>query len=293
MSAIRLAVALVVALGASAHAQTADAPVAGPVAGPEAAMVSTEIAALSDAMRLAELFAVLRDEGLALGRDYDTDMFPSGGGPGWAEAVDRIYAVERLQTEFVASLQEALGGDAEALADILAFYRSDLGQRVVALEIEARRAFLDEAAEDAARVAADRRRADRDPRADQIARFIAAGDLLEMNVAGALTGNLAFMTGMNDSGAYGPGMPQDKLLQDVWGQEAQIREDTQSWLNAYLGLAYQPLDDADLDSYIAFMDSPAGQRLNGALFVAFDRVFRGVSYDLGRAAGLAMLGRDI
>ena len=289
MSAIRLAVALVLALGAPTHAQTADAPVAGP----EAAAVSTGIAALSDAMRLGDLFSVLRDEGLALGRDYDTDMFPSGGGPGWAEAVDRIYAVDRLHSDFVATLQDALGGDAETLEDILAFYRSDLGQRVVALEIEARRAFLDEAAEDAARVAADRRRADRDPRADQIARFIAAGDLLEMNVAGALTGNLAFMTGMNDSGAYGPGMPQDKLLQDVWGQEAQIREDTQSWLNAYLGLAYQPLDDADLDSYIAFMESPAGQRLNGALFVAFDRVFRGVSYDLGRAAGLAMLGRDI
>ena len=61
----------------------------------------------------------------------------------------------------------------------------------------------------------------------------------------------------------------------------------------YLGLAYQPLSEADLDAYIAFMESPAGKRLNAAMFVAFDQVFRKVSYNLGRAAGVALLGRDI
>ncbi len=82
-------------------------------------------------------------------------------------------------------------------------------------------------------------------------------------------------------------------MADVWGQEAQIRDDTQSWLHAYLGLAYQPLTEAELNTYIAFWESPAGQRLNNALFVAFDHVFRRVSYELGHAAGVAMQGRDI
>jgi hypothetical protein len=59
-----------------------------------------------------------------------------------------------------------------------------------------------------------------------------------MNVAGALSGNLAFMTGMNETGIYGVMLPQDEMMAQVWGQEDQIRSDTESWLHAYLGLAY-------------------------------------------------------
>ena len=268
----------------------------GPVPAPagEAVATGAETAALAVALRLDDLFAVLRDEGLAHGATLAESMFASGGGPGWATALERIYDAPALHDRFVAVLEAELGTDPAALTEILAFFASDLGARVVGLEIAARQAFLDEAAEEAARVAADKRRTGRDPRAGQLDRFIVAGDLLEMNVAGALSGNLAFMTGLNAAGsAAKPGQPEDELMQDVWSQEAQIRDDTASWLDAYLGLAYQPLTEAELDRYIAFMETPAGQRLNAALFVAFDEVFRQVSLDLGRAAGLAMQGRDI
>ncbi|MFN6926086.1 MAG: DUF2059 domain-containing protein [Tabrizicola sp.] len=292
MSVLRPILLALLTLGAPVQAQTPD-PSAPPDAVAEAVIVSDDVAALARAVRLDDLIGVLREEGLASGRAYEADMFPSGGGPGWASDLDQIYDVTALRAAFVAVLEAELAADTDTLAEILEFYATDLGQRVVTLEIEARRAFLDDTAEDAARVAADKRRTGRDPRAGQIERFIAAGDLLEMNVAGALSGNLAFMSGMNDSGAYGPGLPQDQLMQEIWGQEARIREDTLSWLNAYLGLAYQPLSEADLDAYIAFMESPAGKRLNAAMFVAFDQVFRKVSYNLGRAAGVALLGRDI
>ncbi|WP_169052262.1 DUF2059 domain-containing protein [Tabrizicola sp. YIM 78059] len=287
----RLALIALLSLSAPGHAQTAVPQAGEAPAQSEAPSRATE--ALLEALRLDELLAVMREEGLAQAGTLQADMFPSGGGTEWVRALDGIYDVSRLRKGFAAAIEAELGGNPEILSEILAFYATDLGQRVVLLEIEARRAFLDEAAEDAARVAADKRRASRDPRAGQLERFIAAGDLVEMNVAGALSGNLAFMTGMNDSGAYGDGLPRDQLMQDVWGQEDQIRAETRSWLEAYLGLAYQPLDDAELDVYIAFMESPAGRRLNGALFIAFDQVFRRVSYELGRAAGVAMLGTDI
>jgi hypothetical protein len=279
-----LALALALGVGAlipaPAPAQTTETPAAA------------EVAALAEALRLDDLFAVLRDEGVEHGRTLEADMFPSGGGPGWADDLSRLYDADRLRAVFLATLEGELRGD-PALADILAFFTSDLGRRVVGLEIDARRAFIADEVEDAARVAADRRRMERDPRARQIDRFIEAGDLLEMNVAGALSGNLAFLSGMNESGVYGQGLPQDQLMEDVWGQEAQIRDDTRSWLQAYLGLAYETLSEDELDRYIAFWESDAGARLNAALFVAFDRVFRPLSHDLGRAAGLAMLGRDI
>ncbi len=256
-------------------------------------LADASIGALAQALQLEALFDALRDEGLNYGTTLEADMFPGGGGPQWATAVAAIYDPVPLRTSFEAALAAELGSDPEALTAILAFFTSDLGQRVVGLEIEARRAFTDTATEEAARVAADDRRADRDPKVALLERFIKAGDLIEMNVAGSLSGNLAFLTGMSETGVYGQAMPADDLMSDVWAQEEQIRDDTTSWLHAYLGLAYDPLTEAELQTYIDFMESPEGKRLNAALFTAFNDVFRKVSHDLGRAAGLAMLGTDI
>jgi hypothetical protein len=278
----RVALAALLALG---HPAIAETEVSDP---------ASEIAVdrLSEVMRLGDLFQVLREEGVAHGEDLQADMFPSGGGAEWTAEVSDIYDAARLQAAFTEALKVQLIDQPETIDAIIGFFASDLGRRIIGLEIEARRAFLDTATEEAARVAAEDAAAARDPKVALIGKMIDAGDLLEMNVAGALSGSLSFMTGMAETGAYGE-IPQDQLLSDVWGQEEQIRSDTSSWLNAYLGLAYHPLSEAELESYVAFWESPAGQTLNAALFTAFDQVFRQVSLDLGRAAGRAMQGRDI
>ncbi len=278
----RLALAALLALGQPALAET---PAVDPA-------VEVSIDRVAEVMRLGDLFQVLREEGISHGEELQADMFPSGSDADWTAEVSAIYDLEHLQGEFTSTLNAALSKDPKTLEPILTFFGSDLGQRILGLEIDARRAFLDSAAEEAARVAADDAAASREPKAALIRRMIEAGDLLEMNVAGSLSGSLAFMTGMADSGAYGA-LPQDQLLSDVWGQEEQVRADTSSWLNAYLGLAYHPLTEAELESYVVFWESPAGQKLNAALFSAFDQVFRQVSLDLGRAAGRAMQGSDI
>jgi len=281
--------ALAVALG--------SAVVTGPIA-PAAAQTmpangEVSVPALAGALQLDALFAVLREEGLAFGETLETDMFPAGGGQHWRNAVSDIYDIPRLRSAFDAVLEAELAQEPEVLGEILAFFRSDLGKRIVALEIEARRAFLDTATEEAARVTAEDRFADRDPLVDLLRDFIAAGDLVEQNVAGALSGNLAFQTGISETGVFGDAVPQDQLMAEIWAQEDQIRDDTTTWLYAYLGLAYSPLSAAEMQAYVDFMASPAGGRLNAALFLAFHEVFRQVSYEMGRAAGIAIQGRDI
>lgn len=278
----RVALAAFLALGQPVLAETA-------VADP-AAEVSVD--RVAEVMRLGDLFQVLREEGISHGAELQADMFPSGGGADWSAQVSGIYDAARLQSAFIDALRTHMSDQPEDMAAIIDFFGSDLGNRIVELEIEARRAFIDTATEEAARVAAEDASAAKDPKVALIRRMIEAGDLLEMNVAGALSGSLAFMTGMSESGAYGA-IPQDQLLSDVWGQEEQVRTDTSTWLYAYLGLAYHPLTEAELESYIAFWESPSGQALNAGLFSAFDKVFRQVSLDLGRAAGRAMQGRDI
>ena len=248
---------------------------------------------LGEVMQLDALFDVLREEGLAYGDTLEADMFPSGGGAEWRQAVSDIYDVTGLRDRFDAAMKEALGDDPAVLTEIAAFFGSDLGQRIVGLEIEARRVFLDPAGEEAAQVAADDAAAASNPKVALIRRMIEASDLVELNVAGSMTGNLAFMTGMAGTGAYGRDMPQEQILSDIWAQEDRVRADTSTWLYAYLGLAYASLSEAELETYVAFWESPAGKQLNAALFTAFDQVFRPVSSDLGRAAGRAMQGRDI
>jgi hypothetical protein len=283
MSLSRFLFAAILSVAAPAAAETTTEPPAAAIS----------ISQLGEVMQLDALFDVLRDEGFAHGAELAADMFPLGGGPGWDSELAGIYDIPRMRAEFNQTLRAGFSADPESLAEVAAFFGSDLGSRILTLEIEARRAFLDEASEDAARVAADRRRASRDARARQIDRFIESSDLLEMNVAGALSGNLAFLSGMNEVGVNGVRLPEEEVMAQVWGQEEQIRNDTESWLHAYLGLAYAPLTDAELESYIEFWETPAGKRLNAVLFAAFEQVFSGVSRDLGRAAGQAMLGQDI
>jgi Uncharacterized protein conserved in bacteria (DUF2059) len=265
-----------------ARADTATVPAAG-----------IDAATLGKVMRLDALFAVLRDEGLQRGREMADGMFDGDGGAGWDAALMRIYDADALRTRFEAVLQRELAADPAAAKGVVDFYGSDLGQRILGLEVEARRAFLDKAAEEAAEVAADDAAVAKDPKVALIKRMIEACDLLEMNVAGSLTSNLAFAQGMVESGGYGTPVPLDQLSSDAWSQEDQTRSDLSTWLYSYLGLAYSSLTEAEMTRYVAFWESPAGQRLNRALFLAFDEVFRPVSEDLGRAAGTAMQGRDI
>ncbi|NJM83120.1 MAG: DUF2059 domain-containing protein [Tabrizicola sp.] len=220
-------------------------------------------------------------------------MFPGRGGERWKAAVAAIYDIPRLQGEFEEIMARELSGDAAAIAEMQAFFGSEPGQRILKLEIDARYALLDEATEEAARVAWDKAVGARDPRVKLIRKLAEANELIEMNVAGAMTGNLAFFQGMNESGTLGPAMNEQDIMADVWGQEEQIRRDTEAWLYPFLLLAYTPLSDSEMEAYVAFSETAAGQRLNAALFAGFDVVFRGISHDLGRAAGLALQGSDI
>jgi len=136
-------------------------------------------------------------------------------------------------------------------------------------------------------------RVDNDPRIGQLAEFIAANDLLESNVVGALNANFAFYLGLSDGGAFPNPLSQDQMLSEVWSQEGVIREDIEEWLFSFLSLAYQPLSDADLQAYIDISNTPEGQAMNQALFVAFDGIFDEISRELGLAVAQVMAGQDL
>lgn len=255
--------------------------------------MATRMAALSDTLMMGRVMQVMRDEGIDYGASLQDELFPDANTGQWQAAIEAIYDAAAMRARFDAAMAVQLASDEAALTRIEAFFGSDIGQRILTLEIDARAAMMDEAIEDAAKVTASQLAADRDPLIAQVERLARAGDLIEMNVAGALTSNLAFYKGMAEVGAFEGAMTEADMLAQVWGQEADIRKETEDWLMPYLTMAYKPLSPGDLEAYIAFSESPDGQRMNAAMFAAFDAVFTGISLDLGRAAARQMQGDDI
>lgn len=269
------------------------AVLAAPQPRPAVAETAATPATLAETLRMSELIEVLREEGLAYAETLDDDLFPGRGRADWLAQAQLVYDTDAMLQRFNATMADELADHPQAVAAAQAFFTGPLGARVLTLEIEARRALLDKTVEAAARARVDEMRADDSPRLAALDAFVAANDLIEANVQGALNANLAFYRGMVEAGGLGEAVDEGTVLAEVWAQEEEVRGETRIWLMAYVAMAYDPLSDAELQSYIDFSATPAGQRLNAALFSAFDAVFVQVSRDLGRAAGLQMIGQDI
>jgi hypothetical protein len=158
----------------------------------------------------------------------------------------------------------------------IAFFDTAGGQALLAYETAARRAMADPEVEAIARAAYDQQRRNRDARFDAVARFVAVNDLVERNVAGTLGATFHFLRGMSDGG--GLDWSEAEILDDVWADEEETRRDTASWIHGFLLMAYRPLDLAELDAYVTFSGTDAGQALNAALFDGFESIYADISH---------------
>jgi len=251
----------------------------------------SETDVLFDLLMLPDIIEVMREEGVSYGDTIGQDLFAGAPSAEWNGVVQQIYDYERMiglvREDFETSLGET------DLTPMIAFFGSDQGQKIVGLEVSARRALLDDAVEEASKDAAAIAAADDDPRLALVAEFVETNNLIETNVAGALNSNLAFFNGLLDGGAFDGALSEEQVLSDVWSQEGEIRANTTEWIFSFLYMAYQPLEDADLQAYIAFSQTEAGEAINRAMFESFDRLFNGISRSLGRAAANEMTTQEL
>lgn len=250
-----------------------------------------EHAALFQALGLDEIIHVMRQEGLSSATDIGNDLFPNRNGDGWINIVERIYGTDRMEAILRKHLQAELGET--DIAPLIAFFTSDVGRQLIALEISGRRALLDTAVEDASKEALAIAAEDNTERYQLVKRFAEVNDLVEYNVVGALNSNYAFYIGLVDVGEFPASLTEDQILNDVWSQEPEIRENTTEWLYSYLLMAYQPLPDSYIQDYIDVSETEAGEALNRAIFTAFDVLFTDISKALGLAAASLMVGEDL
>jgi hypothetical protein len=256
---------------------------------PLPALADARITVLMDVLRISEVIGILRDEGLANARSLDAQMLEGRGGAFLEAQVRQIYDVDAISERFRQALEAGLAPDQVEAA--IAFFGSPEGARIITLENEARRALADPRIETAARELFATQLAADDPAAERVVRFIAANDLLERNVAGSMSANLRFYTGLADGGYTA--QSREEIIAEVWAEQDAIRAQSEAWLGGFLYLAYHDLPEAVMDGYIGFSEAAPGQALNAALFDGYEAVYRDVSYALGRAIALSSEGDEI
>lgn len=244
-----------------------------------------------EAIGIYDILDIMAAEGIAQASEMEGNMFPGRGGDAWQAVVNRIHATDLMVERFEAAWPVDTMSAAE-VATITRFAESDAGRAIFSGETAARQAFLDPDVEEAA-IARFRERAQaEDPRLDILARFNAVNDLVERNVMAALNGNFTFYRGLSDGGAFEVEIPEELMLTEVWGQEAEIRADLVEWLYSYQLAAYADVSDAALETYVDLGETEAGAALNAALFTGFEALFDAMNYELGRAAGVFIRGED-
>ena len=251
----------------------------------------SETEVLFDLLMLPDIIEIMREEGVSYGGTIGQDLFDGPASSEWAATVERIYDYEIMQEMVRMDFGTSLVG--ANLSPITDFFSSQQGQMIVGLEVSARRALLDNTVKEASKEAAAIATANNDPRIALIGEFVNVNNLIETNVEGALNSNLAFYNGLFDGDAFDDVLREEQILSDVWGQEATIRESTSEWIYSFLFMAYQPLNDDDLQAYIAFSETNSGAIINRAIFEAFDRLFTGISQSLGRAAANEMMSKKL
>lgn len=245
--------------------------------------------ALIDALRIDDTVAIMRQEGLDYAGVLGEEMLGDGVPSGWADVVSRIYDPDKMTVVIEAGLHAALAD--EDVAEVTAFFTSDLGREIITLELAAREAMTDEEIEEAATEAFEAAREADSWRYLEVVGLIEDSDLIDFNVAGALNSNFAFYRGLADGNALE--MSEADMLADVASQQAEIRDESEAWLSAYMMMAYQSLSQEQLADYAALYRSDQGQRVNAAIFQAYDKMYEELSYLLGRAVADQMRGQDL
>ena len=246
-------------------------------------------ARLAEVLMLEEVAVILRDEGISYGKTLDRDMLGDSGGAYYAEKIARIYDPTAMTEILRRALAEGMTD--EQARKSLDFLDTEQGHRILQLEIDARVAMADPAVDEAAGEAFDAALSGGDPRAQAVEDFIAINDLGERNVAGALSSNYQFLLGLVDGGSHE--MSEGEILDEIWAQEDQVRAETRAWLNAFLFMAYGPLSEEEMNAYLTYSRTDAGQALNAALFDGFDGLYRTIYYALGLTTAQVMQGSEL
>ncbi|WP_108837940.1 DUF2059 domain-containing protein [Tateyamaria sp. Alg231-49] len=243
-----------------------------------AALASPQTDQLVDAMGIPALIAAFSADGIENGTAVDKGILNGQGGNVWAETVRRLYDPARLEEEIRGAFAENL--EEQVAAQALLFFESDVGARIIDLEVQARQAMLNPELEAAATAAPSAGNA-------AITEFLEVRDLVERNTDAAMKAQTAFFAGIAETS------PQIVPPPETEEQRALMQAETERWLRGYYALAQSPLSEDDVAIYTAFWNTEVAMALDDVLFEAFANSYATLSFGLGQAAGRLLPQNDL
>lgn len=243
-----------------------------------ATLASPQTDQLVEAMGIPALIAAFSAEGIENGAALDSSILNGQGGTVWAETVRRLYDPSRLEEEIRNSFAENL--DEQVAIQALLFFESDIGARIIELEVQAREAMLNPELEAAAKAAPS-------ANGEDITEFLEVRNLVERNTDAAMMAQMAFFAGIAETSLQSAPPPETDE------QRAMMQAETELWLRGYYALAQSPLSADDVAVYTAFWDTEVAAALDNALFDAFGASYATLSFGLGQAAGRLLPQNDL
>lgn len=246
---------------------------------------------LADLLHVEKMIEILSEEGQEYGQSLAEEMFGARNNPQWDRRLNDIYQKSEMTVEFRSKFDPLI--DEETLSALIAFFDTPFGEKLVRLEMTAREAISNPDVKDASSEVLEQMIAEDDPLLPQLRDYIDVNDLVDLNVASSMNESFAFLSAMGKAGALVGDSSESTILSDVWGDEPQIRLDTEEWLMSYLALCYAPLTSEEMERNIAFGRSEEGRIFNQALFAAFNEIYMVISTELGRGAAGVLLSEEL
>ncbi len=246
------------------------------------------VSRLNDALRLDEVVAILRGEGIEYGQILNEDMLDGAGGSYFTDQLAVIYDAGTMTRRITQAMERHLSPG--ALAESVAFFESETGQRIIRLEISARIAIADE---DVERMAVERFTTlpGDDPQRRLIRDYVEANDLIRRNVDSTQASDFSFYRGLVDGKAVD--RDDEGYLAAMLEERDELMADTEEWAMSFHLMAYHPLSVDEQQANIDFSRSAAGQEFNDALFAGFDGLYEDIFYQLGRLVARSMVATDL
>lgn len=254
----------------------------------QAALAAPAVQRLSELVHLGEVITILREEGIAQGRELDAEFLNGRGGGHFEAQVADIFNETRMRE----TVEQAIGArlTASDLRACIAFYETGPGRRISSLELSARRAMSDPDIEAAARERARATPAD-DPLRRQVMAYLDITDAVVRNVTGAQSSGYAFYRGLAAGG--GTDGDDQAYLNRMHHEAGSLSADELEWALRFHLLAYAPLTPEEIRANIDFFATPAGTALNDALFDGFEGMYEALYFRLGVAVAQAMRAADL
>ena len=245
---------------------------------------------LYEALNLNDIVKVIRDEGLEeatltaeiyLKSQSQTVKFNS--------QIQNLYDITYLSNFLLEGISTAILE--KDVQELLLFYKSPLGAQVARLEASARLAISDDAVESMAIEIAKSAKTKDKIRYKQLEKNMKEMKLVEQNIKGALESQYGFL--MELSKATDINLSQDQILLLLSSSEEDLRKEVTAWIMGYSYLAYKPLNDEHLNSYLDFLATTSGKALNETLFNVFNELSFKTSSAIGKIIVLLREARDL